>query len=234
MPQRITVVTVTLATLLSAGCASFCRCLDRDTPNVHIAYAHQIVDVELTNSLTLRKYQIDTVCRGRFVTNDYVYVGFAKASMPTQGLPQKAILILHLSSWDQTYAEAKLFVSGADGDEFAIRKYDALQNDARKGILPDTSENRREAETLCLEKIAQTPQKDRVSEVRALEIARASLRADPDSKAGETYRFKTSRHPYGWRLYCDILNPNGSQNVGSFCTIYVGDDETIKGIDGGL
>jgi len=233
MTRLISALTLSLATLLSAGCISGLRCLDQATPNVHIAYAHQVEDVELTNSLTLIKYKVDTICRGKFVTNDYVYVGFSEGTMPKQGLPKQAILVLHLSSWHQTYAEAAQFVSGFDGDAFTIRTYDALQNDARKGILPDTLENRQKIAAISLQELAQTPRQEQISKARAIEIATVMLRADPESKVGETYKFKTNRYPYGWELFCDIINSNGGQNLGGFCLIYVGDDGEIKHIAGG-
>jgi hypothetical protein len=221
------------ALVLLSGCTSTPGSHGKATPNIHIAYAHQIKDAELADSSTLKKFQLDEIIRGEFLTNDYVYVGFAEATMPKEGLPDKAILILHLNSWTSSYEEALHFGASCGEEKFAIRSYDALRNDARQGILPDTPGNRQRIASLSLDELSRTAPRDQISKAKAIEVAKARITADPDFKVGVTCRISAHRNPYGWYLGFVLINPDGSQDIGAHGLINVGDDGLVKDVIGG-
>jgi len=223
--KEMRIILIPILFVCLTGCASMREFVTRRTPNVHIAFGTLMPHPELDTVPDLKQYRLDTIVNGNFLTNDYAYVSFRRETTPTNGLPRKAILILHLGLDDYTwYKEAQWFAQG-DGDEVSLRSYTAYREDARQGILPDTPENRLYASTVSLRLLGATPRSERLARDAAVSVAREYVLAD--EQEGVTVKARARRDPYGWSIFCDIIQPDGDQYVGDHCTIQVSDEGGI-------
>jgi hypothetical protein len=230
---RLSIKTLALVMLTISGCTAFSKLsneYNEKIPNVHIAYAHFIEDVESSERKIYKKYQLDEICEGRFLTDDCVYVVIKKRTIPKEGLPVQAILILHYKSELLWYDEAIERISKLNENEFLLRDYVPLQNDARKGILPDTPENRQIIESLSLEKLSRTPIEDQITMEQAIEIAKVSCEYREDY----IYEYSARRYPYGWEAGCLKRKSSGAYMPGGLSIVFVGDDGEVKEVIGGF
>jgi len=216
---------------LLSGCSIFQGTKGTETSNIRVAYAHIIGQPSTAAFGQIEvNYQVDHLCAGRPLSNNCVHLLFAKATMPKEGLATKAILVFHWKSYFHTYAEIEReYGEPEDGHD----SYYAFQNDARKGILLDTPANRATVSQWSLNYLSHTPPGQEITKVKAIEIATNMLRAET-KVADEIYKFTAKRYAYGWHLGCTMVKADGSQQVGHFCAILVGDDGEIKQVFGGM
>lgn len=215
------ILTLIMLTILSYTASS--KTSDNKIPNVHIAFAHLIKSKSI-NGMVLTEYKLDSIYKGKFLNDDYVYIPIKKETIPKGGIPEKAILILHFQSEMEWYNDTIKYISKDDND--LLRTYVPLQNDAQKGILPDTPENRNKIESLSIENISQTPTKDQIAMEKAIEIAKKKNEEGDDSE----YHYTAHRYPYGW-----VVDSEYASNVfGSGSRFWVGDDGKIKYILWGM
>lgn len=221
LKKSSTILTLIMLTILSYTVYS--KTSDNKIPNVHIAFAH-LNKSKSINGMVLTEYKLDSIYKGKFLKDDYVYIPIKKETIPKGGIPEKAILILHLQSEMEWYEDAIKYIPKDDDD--LLRTYVPLQNDARKGILPDTVENRKKIESLSIENISHTPVKDQIAMEKAIEIAKKKNEEGDD----EEYHYTAHRYPYGW-----VVDSEYASNVfGSGSRFWVGDDGEIKYILWGM
>ena len=216
---KISTTLLTLIMLTISGCAAFFKAPDKITPNVHIAFAHLIKTESFNefNEMVGAKYQLDSIYKGKFLKNDYAYVVIKKETIPEEGLPEQAILVLHYFSELMSYDDA---VRASDDLQ---RVYVPLENGAQKGILPDTPENRKKLKSLSLKYLSSKPKKGRITMEQAIEKAQKVCEEE------DTCECEAERYPYGWEVYCKYKNVFSSGPI-----IYIGDDGKIKKVFPGL
>lgn len=208
---KILATLLSLIMLIITGCTTLFEVPDKSAPNVHIAFASLIKNFGTIHGMVLTKYQLDSIYNGKFLEGDYVYVVIKENTIPEEGLAEQAILLLHYNPELMWYNDAIKDSYKDENDDGILKTYVPLQNDALKGILRDTPENREKVKELSLERI----------EEQAIEKAQ-KICQKKDIGGCEC---KAKKYPYGWVIYCDYTNLSAPGP-----TIHVGDDGKIKNV----
>jgi hypothetical protein len=220
--------------ILLVGCA---RLPITDTINhseVCIAYGHRTEKTEFLSENAVA-YQLDALCRGRFLTNDLAYVEFYTNSLPESGLPTHAILILQYKYFDIATNMLQNESLGTNFfRQFSFRYFVALGGDAYRGILLDTEENRNKTTSLSSESLANNSWWQRISKRKAIRIAEQELAKRSKLPKGGSLQSDATRYSYGWSIITWVVQPDGSLVNGDERMIRVGDDGLIKGYERGL
>lgn len=153
-------------------------------------------------------YDVKEVVSGSFPTNS-VIVMYSENSLPLGGLPQNAILILQSPAGNKPPPDGW---------------YLALGGDAYRGILPDTTENRRRIEGIRLADLSVNSRSGQLPRHQAISIARVHANRLYEFPARNRCSAVRSEFGYGWF----VLFEWGRGEPGSSITLIVGDDGKMK------
>lgn len=208
---KTSAIRLSLIMLIITGCTTLSEVPDKSPPNLHIASANLIKNFGAINGMVLAKYQLDSIYNGKFLKGDYVYVVIKENTIPEEGLAEQAILLLHYNSELLWYNNVIRDSYKGEKDDDIIKTYVPLQNDALKGILPDTPENQEKVKELSLKRI----------EGQAIEKAQKICQKNDIGGC----KCKAKKYPYGWVIYCDYTSLSAPGP-----TIHVGDNGKIKNV----
>jgi hypothetical protein len=125
-------------------------------------------------------------------------------------LPDNAILLL--SSFSSSHAT-----------------YEAIGEEAWRGILPDTPENRARISTTSSGELSKTPPGKELPKATARQIAQQVL-ADHANYTGYSGKYKFSviqRRPFGWFFGVNVLDERGEISFVRDLTIQVNDEGEV-------
>ena len=174
--------------------------------------------VLLSTNVSAAKYKIMDVCHG-YVPSNVVRISFYPKTVPREGLPKKAILIL-----DKSDPDDGLFASW-----FIVRGYDVAL-----GCLPYSESSWNKIRSQPFSILMQTREEDRIAKSKAIEIATQDLLRERLPKDGERMHCEAYRYNFGWKVCFSFELKNGRQIIGSDITIVIGDDGRVKDVSHGL
>jgi hypothetical protein len=157
-------------------------------------------------------------------------------SIPRDGLPKKAILILHFMGDSFTWKQC-LDEMNSDPNLLKYSSYYPLGGDAYRGILPDTPENRKRIARLSVKELAENPRDKWLAKEQAVAIANKHLESEfeKERRRGCTLEIeepKRSLGGYGWFMSFKVHEPDGGVAIGHWGGISVGDDAKVKDVGG--
>lgn len=155
-------------------------------------------------SLSILRYRVDTLERGTIATNRVTVLG---CSATVSGSPpERAILVLSRPSMPGTWY--------AVGDDF------------RRGVVPDTPENRTLIVNASDALLLDNPRPRQLPKERAEAII--LRRYNSESQLGpRPDRIKLTRVEFGWRAYLTFANAVGEVAIGSDLFVRITDDGEI-------
>jgi len=189
--------------------------------NVHIAYGH-VISVKSE----FARYKIDNIERGLFLVNDYVDIFFFSNSVNSTYFPTNAILILE----HPFFRDGKIIIPNCpemDKNEW-LHLYDALGQDAYRGIIEDTPSNRRLIKNRLSRDLAYNGSEMMLSKASAIQLAKAEVSKRGDNKGGYVLKCESYRYNYGWLVYVDKETTDGFQLMSGSTIVTIGDDKQIK------
>ena len=150
-----------------------------------------------------------------------VNVVYNENSVPTQGVPERAILILQQRKRDPVSVSAM----STNTIRWLKMTYDALGGDAYRGILVDNPRNRERILSVNIPDIGANPSHKWLPEADAERLAKqALLHQWGIAGNARTRSIRRSENGYGWVLVC-----SRGTSLEHFI-VYVGDDGVVKDI----
>lgn len=208
---------------LICGCATIPTRTVQRYPNVHIA-SGQLVKNSKWDGAHHATFKLTQVHRGHFPTNDFAVVNFETNSVPKEGLPQEALLVLQHVFFEDGHIQ----IPASQSMWLFTRWYKALV------ILPDIPENRAIIASRSLASLADNPWWKRISRRRAIRVAEQEFTRRGDLPLGWTLQSKAIRSGFGWSVDTYAVRSDGHSIRGGDTTIEVGDDGAIRDYRGGM
>ena len=182
--------------LLAAGCR-------RDEPRLIVALG-RLESWRDEGSLSILRYRVDKLERGTVATNLLTVLGCS--TTVTGSPPERAILVLSRPSMPGAWY--------AVGDDF------------RRGVVPDTPENRTLIVNASNALLLDNPRPRRLPKERA--EALILRRCNSESQLGpRPDRIKLTRVEFGWRACLTFANAVGEVAIGSELFVRITDDGEI-------
>ena len=159
-------------------------------------------------SIDVGVYDITSVIHGSMVASR-IYVPFAPTTL-RGSLPTNAILIV--TFWDGSTAN-----------------YKPIGNEAWRGILPDTPENRVKIESMSLGELSETLSGRELPEAAARQVALNKIEELHDYTGfSRNYKFSASkRNPFGWFFSITVLDERNRIPVVNTIMVEIGDDGDV-------
>lgn len=196
--------------LFTGGCSITGVQEESGIPSIRIAAGHRLRDKETGNITGSVLYKIDEILRGSFQTN-VLHAMFFEQSVPTNGFPRQAILIIEGPDLGR---EGWCHVLGGDG---------------YRGIIPDNKQNRLMVRTVPWKKLAVNERIRWIDKEVAVSTAEKEVRRR-ENYIGQGFRLESeaARYNFGWHIRTEVRDATGHSFFGGASWVTVGDDGRIK------